>query len=340
MKTDFVDTTVAKVTKPKQAKGEVGEPNPYLLISRLMDFDKPRIQQILKDAGLNSVGTRADLKAKIEKHLKAKHLTYDGILEYILEWEGWTHRHCILIQVEPKSLVHLKDEANIAELFKAANLEGCLVKSKKYSVPQNLTMDSVRLTNNKLIVTFIAPVYKYETTQSYIDPVTQIRHREDHLTITRKVYVVELNLKTGSGFMTIPSVQRGKTYSAEFLLLETQLRKVLGCSFFQRVQIESAIKNLLKADESTPNSLHLTTSSNRRIQVKSPNKKTAVFDETTKSIEKAMKGQFTEGGFYHTTGKGTEAIRYKIYDDCRFGVFSDLDEDDFRALMELIIENV
>ncbi|NJL23811.1 MAG: hypothetical protein HC902_00585 [Calothrix sp. SM1_5_4] len=151
-----------------------------------------------------------------------------------------------------------------------------------------------------------------------------------------------MSLRTGRGFLSIPAVQRGKTYAAEFTAVEKVLKGALGIPNFEIIAINAAVENLMTVDHAISNSLQVKFSSGHKLAIKSPKKASSVFDDKKmKRIEKiARDGHYAEGAFYYAEDPAKPEFRFKIHDDQRLGIFTDLEETETRDVLELVLGNL
>ncbi len=314
------------------------------LIDRLMDFERPRIQSFLKDTSLPSSGSKEDLRYFIEQGIKTGSVSPTFIEKKILEWEPWTHRHYYFVKIPKEKIPKLADPQFLATALTEAGVKNRIEAALKFYIPGTLKIDRVVHQDGKLFITFVAPLYTYERRQAedkfdeHSDMVYEAKQRK----ISRKVYVLELNVRSGQGFLSIPAVHRGKTYGGEFAAIEKLVRTVIGIDSLDIIPISVAVEKLMAVEQAISNSLQVKFSSGHKVSIKSPKKASAVFDDKKmKRIEKIAKdGYYAEGAFYYTDEQDKPDFRFKIHNDHRLGIFTDLEESETRDVLELVLRNL
>ncbi len=314
------------------------------LLDRVMEFERPRIQALLKDAQLPASGSKEDLRYFLEQALKTGAVSMSTVERQVLEWEPWTHRHYYFIKIPKDVMTQLSERDTLLSTLAEADLKGRLEATAKFYIPGALKIDCVSLEQGKLTVTMIAPLFTYERRPAEdkfpenSDMIFEAKRRKR----SRKVYVLELNVRTGRGFLSIPSVQRGRTYGAEFATVEKLIKNTLKIPSLVIIPIDAAVENLMNDDQAISNSLQVKFSSGHKVSIKSPKKASALFDDQKmKKIEKISRdGHYAEGAFYYVDEPAKPEFRFKIHDDQRLGIFTDLNEPETRDVLELVLGNL
>jgi hypothetical protein len=331
-----------------QQPPETDKPNavpPKVVIDRLMDFSNERIKEVLKQYDLRATGTKSDLRYVVEQAVLHKVISIDKIADHIFEWEPWSHRHAYFLRCDRKLTEKFLDEKVLKQCLQEAKLSDKYNAKQFYTVPLQFQIDRIALENGKLTIIFVSPVYSLERRpyEDKEDEDTGMVFQASQKKKTRKAYYVDINLKTGMCFMSIPSInrERGRTYKKERAVLEKAVGGLLGIKNFELVTIDTAIGNLMQDPELISNSLLVQFATGHRAQVKSPDKKQAVFGhKTLEPLEKVMsKAQETEGAFYNTDDDLKPNFRFKIYEDQRLGIFSDTDRKEFQDVVKLVLSN-
>ncbi|MGE4131417.1 MAG: hypothetical protein AB7F86_07245 [Bdellovibrionales bacterium] len=309
-----------------------------------MDFDRGRAQEILKGAGLATNGPKEDLRYFLEEGLKEGLLTAAPLESKVLEWEPWTHRHYYFVKCSRDRLAAIGDSAGLLALLKRAGIESRMKTTGKFYLPSSLKVDRLFIEDGKLVIILVAPMITHERLHSADryegDLIYEVKRRKT----SRKAYMIELNLRTGRGFLSVPAltVLKGRTYAAEFAAVEKLVNSIVDIGSLEIASIGAAVENLMQDDHAVSHSLQVKFDTGHKMSLKSPKKGAAVFDgQKMKKIEKiARDGHYAEGAFYFLDKPDHPDFRFKIHGDHRLGIFTDLEESEARDVMALVLENL
>ncbi|WP_373997935.1 hypothetical protein [Bdellovibrio bacteriovorus] len=317
--------------------------NTKALVDRFFDFDADRIKATLKEFNLPSSGIKQDMRFIVEKALIHRNLTEEDLFERILEWEPWSHRHVYFIKLAKADRDKISQPTYIQEQLLLKKITEYVGREQAFFLPLQLKLDHIKIESNTISITILAPHYTYERAPAEdqfdenSDRVARISYRKR----SRKAFHFELNLKTGRGYISIPAVQKGGRYNKERDSIEKMVRGFLGLSEFEISKIRPALEKLVKSDDVVSNSLAVSFAGDLQMSLKSTKKKKALFaDKSTKALEKfSQTGFYSEGAFYYPLEGKKSEFRFKLYDDERLGIFSDLDEKEFRDVIRLVLSN-
>ncbi|MGE3757349.1 MAG: hypothetical protein AB7H97_06315, partial [Pseudobdellovibrionaceae bacterium] len=273
-----------------------------VLIDRIMDFDRSRVQGILKGIDSASSGTKEELRYLIEQSVRCGNLSLQALSDFIFEWEPWSHRHCYFIKIHKDDIAAIKDQNQFKKQLTESKLYNRLNAHKIFHIPSSLKIDTIKIKENLLIVELVAPVFTYERRESEdkYDENSQMVWQAKQRKISRKIFLLEISLRTGKGFLSIPSAQQGQSYSREFVRIEKMIKEAIGISRFEITPINGAIENLMGVEQSVSNSLSIRFDTGHRVQIKSPQKHTEIFeDPKMDGLKKIVQREhYDEGGFY------------------------------------------
>lgn len=313
------------------------------LVERFLDFNLDLVRPFLKRHDLPHTGIKEDLRHLVQSSLKEKILNLDQIQEFVDEYEPYSRRHMYFIKGISEQTQELLEQKTFRETLRARNSLSLIQGCPPFRIPSLLRPSNIEVDGNILRIKFTAPsttsVRRPELDTR--NPTTNLISRISEEKNSRKLYVFELNLKTGKGFVSIPAIQRGQTFPRELRTILNEVYQIVGLKNFEIITIGSAIQNLMEEEKSISRSLGVRYATGDTLKIKSPKKGVPVFaSKIMKPIENhSRKGDYFECDFYYDA-EGKKQFRFMLYEDERLGIMSDLDEEAFRDVIKLVLGNM
>ncbi len=313
------------------------------LVERFLDFNLDLVRPFLKDHGLPYTGIKEDLRHLVQSSLNEKIFNLSEVQEFVNTHEPCSRRHMYFLKGAPEQTRALLEQKDLLEALKLKGSSDLIKSSPPFRLPSILKANNIEIEGALLRIKFIAPSNTL-VRRSELDsknPTTKLISRIFEEKRSRKLYVFELNLKTGKGFVSVPAIQRGQTFAKELRTILNEVHQLIGQKGFEIISIGSAIKNLMEEEKSVSRSLGVRYSTGDTIKIKSPKKGVPVFaNRIMKPIENhSRKGDYFECDFYYDS-EGAKQFRFMVYEDERLGIMSDLDEGVFRDVIKLVLGNI
>lgn len=296
---------------------------------------KPKLVSLLKEQGFPTSGTKSELLLLLNHAAISNSFAFDFLKETILSSEAWSHRHTYNFQTNFKDVDPTKPEAFIESGFLSA-----INRPRKFLVPLKRQIDSIQLRDGALKIYLCAPAYyeRDEPHENFDRAEENLKFYATRKIYVRKVYYFELNLMTGMGFLSIPAMQAHGKYSKELELVEDLLKEVLPAIELKKLNIQSAIPKLRQFEDVLNKGLNLLYP-DFKATLRTTSKKPLVNEKSPNELKKLVEKSFQEEGVFEAYEKQDSICNFRIYKDQRLGTFKDLNEEEYRRVLGLVLDN-
>ena len=188
------------------------------IITDLLALKKTQIREFLARHKLTRVGSKEELRSRIEEALDKGTLSFSQIVLFLDEVSPWGKQHVFLYKGPGSSIANWKDTAWVAELLKTRRLSKLLNATLPLALPDKLGLSSILHDGVRFRVTAVKRRDWWERNSEY-DNSTQttegdaVELRAFVHRVTRSLVAFEWNLVSNIAFLQVSQLPTGFRYS-------------------------------------------------------------------------------------------------------------------------------
>ncbi len=307
------------------------------IIYALNNFRKERLAYILEQSGFETDGEKEHLIRHITIALHKGTMDLEFVKDCVLSWEPWSRRHVFFFRHD--ELQQLDLETIVQEIPKEyRHLVG---RDRRYLNSMKIEVESIEISPSKLKMFMRAPALIEIREQSedefgHDNGLKKYAYRDVKI---RKIYVFELDIISGTGFVSIPSIQSKSKYTKEAELVLKFVNRIFPSLSLNKIQIRDSISNLRLLENIKNKGLDVHMGELKAL-FRSTSKKDLADEDIPEEVSKIIDENHLEEGIFEVGDLELKKIcSMRIYKDSRLGIFRDIDEDEFRYVCETVLNN-
>jgi hypothetical protein len=219
------------------------------IVTELMALKKPYISRILRNSGLASRGTKAEMRATIEAALEGRSLTYSRLVEFLDEVCPWGKQHVVLYEGPRNPILDWRNPEWLVAHLKKCQIDTCLNATLPLVLPEEMQVSSIVYDGRRLRVTAIKRRDWKERAPEYDE--TKAAQNGDHIElhafirrVQRGFVAFEWDLGANTAFLQVSQLPSGIKYEQVEEEFTELVSGWLDMSRFSKLDLAHAIKQL------------------------------------------------------------------------------------------------